>query len=96
LSYPLTLASKPGRTQVEVHTIRSGTSWRRLPTHRVQVAIKRGDLRMVINAEWRPRHGGVVGAVGTSLWRHFPLLAAVIDVAMICHVPPLRDHTCRL
>jgi hypothetical protein len=27
---------------------------------------------------------------------YFPLLAGVVDVAMICHVPPLRDHTCRL
>lgn len=27
---------------------------------------------------------------------YFPLLAGVVDVAMICHVPPLRDQTCRL
>jgi len=44
-----------------------------------------------------------VGATGSqrflspdSAMCHFPLLAFVIDVATICHVPPLRDHTCRL
>jgi len=35
--------------------------------------------------------------VGKSMARcYLPLLAFVIDVATICHVPPLRDHTCRL
>ncbi len=27
---------------------------------------------------------------------HLPLLAFAWDVATICHMPPLRDHTCRL
>jgi hypothetical protein len=31
-----------------------------------------------------------------SAVRYFPVLAGVVDVAMTCHVPPLRDHTCRL
>jgi hypothetical protein len=44
-----------------------------------------------------------VGAIGSqrflsldSAMCHLPLLAFAIAVATICHVPPLRDHTCRL
>ena len=44
-----------------------------------------------------------VGSLGTqhrlsrdSAMYHLPLLAFAIDVATICHVPPFRDHKCRL
>jgi hypothetical protein len=43
------------------------------------------------------------GAIGTqrfiladSAMRYLPPLAGVVDVARTCHVPPLRDQTCRL